>query len=234
MNRAMPWSRFHISWLTGFVTVSIALHIVFFSLGGSWLWQAPEYDIELEPSPITINVEEWIELKQEVEPEPEPEPPPPEPEPVFIPEPESIHEPEPEPEVPSEPIAMEPMPEPPPEPTPVEPPPAVTTISIEQPTYLRNPAPPYPIEARRAKWEGTVLISVEVSAIGRVITAAVANSSGHPILDKAALATVQRWRFSPARLAGQPATATVEVPITFSLNRAMGVEKRGHLDRTSF
>jgi len=229
--RVMPRSRFHIPLLTGFVTASLALHAVFLCFSSSWLWKAPEYDIALEPSPITINLEEWIEPQPEVEPEPEPPPPEPEPEPEpeVIPEPEPIPEPEqvpePEPEVPPEPMPVEtaPEPPPPPEPTPAEPPPAaVSIISMEQPTYLRNPAPPYPIEARRAKWEGTVLISVEVSAAGRVITATVADSSGHPILDKAALSTVQRWRFSPARLAGQPTTATVEVPITFTLNRDDG------------
>ncbi len=215
----MPRSRFHIPWLTGFVTVSIALHVVFFCLSSSWLWQAPEYDIALEPPPIAISLEEWIEPEPEVKPapDPEPEPPPPEPEPEVIPDPEPIPEPEPEPEVPPEPIPVAPTPEAPPEPAPAEPPPAVTTIAVEQPTYLRNPSPPYPIEARRAKWEGTVLISVEVSAAGRVIKATVEKSSGHPILDKSALHTIQRWRFSPARLAGQPTTATVKVPITFTL-----------------
>ncbi len=42
-------------------------------------------------------------------------------------------------------------------------------------------------------------------------------SSGHEILDKAALQTVKTWRFSPAKRFGQPVTQWFLVPIRFSL-----------------
>ena len=169
-------------------------------LGGLWWWQAPEFDLAFEPPPITLQLEEWVE------PPKEPEPPPPEP----VPEPEP--EIEPEPEVVPEPI--------PPEPAPVEPPPAVTVVAMDLPTYLRNPSPPYPIEARRNKWEGTVMIRVEVSAAGRVISTAIIASSGHTVLDTAALNAIKLWRFSPARMAGHATTATVDVPISFTLRQS--------------
>ena len=74
---------------------------------------------------------------------------------------------------------------------------------LEQPIYLRNPAPPYPVAARRNGWEGTIRIRVEVRANGTVERVALMASSGHDVLDEAALKTVARWRFAPARLAGQ-------------------------------
>ena len=218
----MPPPRLHIPWFTIFIAASILLHAAMLGLGGLWWWQAPEFDLALEPPPITLHLEEWVE------PPAEPEPPPPEPvpEPEVIPEPEPIEPPaepepkiEPQPEVLPEPPPPEPAPEPPPEPAPVESPPAVTVVAMDLPTYLRNPSPPYPIEARRNKWEGTVMIRVEVSAAGRVISTAIIASSGHTVLDTAALNAIKLWRFSPARMAGHATTATVDVPVSFSLHQ---------------
>jgi len=42
-------------------------------------------------------------------------------------------------------------------------------------------------------------------------------SSGSPRLDQAALDTVKRWRFVPARQGDQSVAAWVVVPISFSL-----------------
>ena len=198
-----------------FIAASILLHAAMLGLGGLWWWQAPEFDLAFEPPPITLHLEEWVEPPKEPEP-PQPEPVP-EPEVIPEPEPEPI---EPEPEVLPEPIPPEPAPEPLPEPAPVEPPTAVTVVAMDLPTYLRNPSPPYPIEARRNKWEGTVMIRVEVSAAGRVISAAIIASSGHTVLDTAALIAIKRWRFSPARMAGIATTATVDVPISFTLRQS--------------
>jgi periplasmic protein TonB len=200
--------------LLGFIIVSLLLHVGLFALSGRWLWQDPQYDVAIEPPPVVIQLEEFIEP-----PPPEPEP---EPEVPAIIE-EKIPEPEPEPEPP--PPEPEPEPEPeiiPPEPVPVEPEPvpeipAATVMAIVQPTYLRNPPPPYPIKARREGWEGTVLIRANISERGHVSDAAIAKSSGFEILDQAALNTVKRWRFAPARLAGRAVSDDVEVPIKFEL-----------------
>lgn len=225
-------ARIHFSGLRWFLVGSLAVHTALFSLGGQWLWQDPEFDRVLEAPPITIQLEEWIEPVKEPEPQPEPPPPEPEPEPEPPPEPEPepIIEPEPEPEPVVEPVPIpvepeppppEPAPEPPPEPEPApEPPPAATVVAIEPPSYRRNPAPPYPAIAQRNGWEGTVLVRVEVSANGRATAVSVVTSSGHALLDESALNTVKRWRFAPARLAGQPTSGTVQVPITFTLRDA--------------
>jgi protein TonB len=81
-----------------------------------------------------------------------------------------------------------------------------------------NPKPHYPSLARRRGYEGQVLIQVALRADGRAAQVEVKKSSGHRVLDEAALAAVREWRFLPAHRGGQPVTATVNVPISFRLD----------------
>lgn len=85
--------------------------------------------------------------------------------------------------------------------------------------YLRNPAPVYPLQARRLRERGTVLLRVEVSAAGGALQVMVEQGSGWPLLDDAALAAVRHWRFEPARRGSEPVAAWVLVPIEFDLRR---------------
>lgn len=85
------------------------------------------------------------------------------------------------------------------------------------PLSLKNPAPRYPWLARIQGWEGTVLLQVGVSAEGQSIFPRVAASSGHWVLDEAALEAVRGWRFIPARRGKERIASQVEVPITFIL-----------------
>ena len=45
----------------------------------------------------------------------------------------------------------------------------------------------------------------------------IAESSGTPSLDEAALAAVRQWRFTPARRNGEAAEDVVLVPVSFTL-----------------
>lgn len=85
-------------------------------------------------------------------------------------------------------------------------------------TTLNNQPPAYPLTARRRGIEGTVLLRVEINAEGRCQHVRVKRSSGHAVLDRAAVDTVRQWRFVPARRGSDAVTATVQVPITFKLN----------------
>ncbi len=85
------------------------------------------------------------------------------------------------------------------------------------PGHLRNPAPPYPLTARRLGQEGVVMLTVRIDADGRPLEVEVEQSSGFPLLDDSALTTVRRWRFRSARMGGVPVASTVEVPIRFVL-----------------
>lgn len=198
-------------WLAIFVCTSVVIHFLVLGLSGKWFWRAPEFDMIVEPPPIVIQLAEIQD------------PPPPEP----VPEPEVVPEipiaPEPEPEPVPEPEVVEPEPQP----EPVEPEPEVVEeapaeiLQVDQPSYLRNPAPPYPHQARRQGWEGTVVLRVNVQSDGVPASVIIVQSSGHAVLDDAALRTLRRWKFSSAKLAGQPVSATVDIPISFKLKELL-------------
>jgi TonB family protein len=88
----------------------------------------------------------------------------------------------------------------------------------EQPAPVYNPGPTYPIESRKARETGRVLLSVTVAVNGTVSAAEIAESSGFAALDRAALDVVRRWRFRPAQRAGQPVEHTIGVPVRFRLS----------------
>lgn len=116
---------------------------------------------------------------------------------------------------PDEPVA----PPAPPQPAPPRPaPPAPVTPPIFDAAYLNNPAPTYPMESRRAREEGEVVLMVMVNEQGRATSVSVHQSSGHARLDRAAAAAVRRWRFVPAQQNGQPRAARVLVPLGFFLS----------------
>lgn len=83
--------------------------------------------------------------------------------------------------------------------------------------YLRNPAPRYPLIARRNGEQGTVTLKVLVTREGAPASVSVDKTSGSAHLDNAALETVRSWRFAPARQGTQPVEAWVLVPIVFRL-----------------
>jgi protein TonB len=71
-------------------------------------------------------------------------------------------------------------------------------------------APDYPLAARRRGQAGTVVVLVHCDRDGAVQQLQVLRSSGHALLDAAALAAVRHWRF--ANGPGQ-----CEQPVTFVL-----------------
>jgi protein TonB len=84
--------------------------------------------------------------------------------------------------------------------------------------YGSNPKPKYPSIATSRGWEGTVRLLVKVSAEGDSEEVTVQHSSGHDVLDEAAIEAVERWKFIPAKRGETPVSSTVVVPINFILN----------------
>ncbi len=80
-----------------------------------------------------------------------------------------------------------------------------------------NRPPVYPREALRRRIEGTVLLRVRVSAQGNVQDLHIDRSSGHDMLDAAALKAVRGWRFHPAKIRGETSACEVVVPVRFVL-----------------
>jgi protein TonB len=83
--------------------------------------------------------------------------------------------------------------------------------------YLHNPAPAYPALSRRMGEQGKVLLRVLVTVNGDAETVQIEAGSGSPRLDQAALDSVKKWRFIPAKRNNQPVSAYVLVPVNFSL-----------------
>ncbi len=82
----------------------------------------------------------------------------------------------------------------------------------------RNPLPRYPRIARRRGLEGRVIVRVLVGVDGIAQSVRIAQSSAHTALDAAALKALLKWRFEPAKRAGIPVAASVNVPIAFRLH----------------
>jgi protein TonB len=86
--------------------------------------------------------------------------------------------------------------------------------------YLRNPAPIYPMAARRAGEQGTVMLRVLVTTEGLPARVDLQKSSGSTHLDRAAIETVKGWRFKPARRGNEAVEGWVDVPVVFNLKEA--------------
>jgi protein TonB len=62
-------------------------------------------------------------------------------------------------------------------------------------------------------------LAVTVSPDGRPLRISLAKSSGHPLLDQAAIDAVRGWTFEPARASEIAVTSEVVVPVRFSLSQ---------------
>lgn len=77
--------------------------------------------------------------------------------------------------------------------------------------------PRYPIESRRKREQGTVLLTLTLGLDGAVETVAVSQSSGFARLDAAARDAVKGWRWKPMIRDGQPVRVRGVVEIPFIL-----------------
>jgi len=91
------------------------------------------------------------------------------------------------------------------------------TIAITAVEYLTPPVLVYPAASKRFGESGRVLVRVLVDAEGRPRQMAISQSSGHPRLDEAALATVRATRFKPYTEDGRPQPFAAVMPLDFIL-----------------
>ena len=82
---------------------------------------------------------------------------------------------------------------------------------------FNKPKPAYPIASRENGEEGRVWLSLCVSEYGLIDRLQLAQSSGHPALDRSALNTVTHWKFHPARKNGAAIPYCYRLPIVFVL-----------------
>lgn len=85
------------------------------------------------------------------------------------------------------------------------------------PSAVHRPPPAYPERARARGWQGIAVVEVLVDQAGKVREAHLVTSSGHALLDRAALEGVKDWRFRPGRRDRESVPMRVRIPIHFQL-----------------
>ena len=96
---------------------------------------------------------------------------------------------------------------------------SVGTTDTAAPEGFRNFPPIYPEAAARDRLEGTVMLRILVKPDGSVGDLEVFHSSGHAVLDGAAVQAVKDWRYRPARRGNQPVEFVMRVEIIFTLRQ---------------
>jgi TonB family protein len=88
---------------------------------------------------------------------------------------------------------------------------------VTVPACLYCPSPNYTQEARAAKFNGTVVLEVVVTADGRAENISVVRKAGYG-LDESAVETVRTWQFRPAKGPdGTPVATLVPIEVTFRI-----------------
>jgi TonB family protein len=87
-------------------------------------------------------------------------------------------------------------------------------VSNPVPTY--RPEPKYSEEARKAKWQGAVLLSLVVDATGTPTSIKIVRPLGLG-LDEKAIEAVQQWQFKPGMKDGAPVPVQAQIEVTFRL-----------------
>jgi periplasmic protein TonB len=87
---------------------------------------------------------------------------------------------------------------------------------VSAPRPLFAPDPEYSEEARKAKYQGTVVLTLVVGPEGKAHDIRIARSVGMG-LDEKAMEAVRTWKFEPARKDGQAVAVLINVEVSFRL-----------------
>src|SRR5579864_6397761 len=84
------------------------------------------------------------------------------------------------------------------------------------PEVIYKEEPEYSDEARKARFQGTVLLAIEVDTKGRAVNIRVIRGLGLG-LDQKAMESVSHWKFRPALIGDRPVVAPATVAVSFHL-----------------
>jgi TonB family protein len=87
---------------------------------------------------------------------------------------------------------------------------------VSAPKVLYKIDPEFSEEARKNKWQGTVVVHVIVGTDGKAHDMSVQRSLGMG-LDEKAVEALKQWRFEPGRKDGQPVPTEISVEVSFRL-----------------
>jgi len=102
---------------------------------------------------------------------------------------------------------------PPPPPTPSVHPPRVSLIM--EGNLIQRVQPQYPMLARQARIQGTVVLRALITREGKIANLQLI--SGHPLLVQAAMDAVMQWRYRPYYLNNEPVEVETQVTVNFIL-----------------
>jgi len=105
----------------------------------------------------------------------------------------------------------------PPAPVPEPVPPKIVRVGagVREPRRIAGGPPEYPIMARNAHVQGTVILEAVINDRGTIERVKVLKSQ--QLLDAAAIAAVQNWRYTPTLLNGVPVSVLMTITINFTL-----------------
>ncbi len=87
---------------------------------------------------------------------------------------------------------------------------------VSAPSLIYKKEPEYSEEARKAKYQGTVTLYVEVDPSGKAVNIRVLHSLGLG-LDEKAMEAVRQWKFKPGMKDGKPVTVAASIEVNFRL-----------------
>ena len=87
---------------------------------------------------------------------------------------------------------------------------------MSAPRVVYEPEPEYSEEARKSRYQGTVVLWLVVGPDGRAHDIRVQRSLGMG-LDEKAMEAISRWRFEPGHKDGIPVAVQVNVEVNFKL-----------------
>jgi len=86
---------------------------------------------------------------------------------------------------------------------------------VSPPAALYQPEPSFSDAARSRRLQGTVGLNVTIDATGKVTDIKIVRPLGMG-LDEQAVATIRTWRFTPAKVDGQPVATLLYIETNFS------------------
>ncbi|MXW66937.1 MAG: energy transducer TonB [Gemmatimonadales bacterium] len=78
-----------------------------------------------------------------------------------------------------------------------------------------SPSFPYPAEALEEGAGGDIVLRIRITDAGRVDSVAVVTSSGHSVLDSAAVEGARQLRYRPAQHGGAPTAIWAQLPVHY-------------------
>jgi len=87
---------------------------------------------------------------------------------------------------------------------------------VSPPRAIYTPEPEFSEEARKAKYQGVVVLNIVVGVDGRVHSPRVVRSLGMG-LDEKALEGVKTWKFDPSKKDGRPVAVEMNIEVAFNL-----------------